>query len=77
MRCPRRRHAHASRAGSKTEMTLTDEDRRRLKALIENAMAEVDAAAESDATIRPDDGLSLMDAYDWGRDFILRMDVEQ
>lgn len=57
-------------------MTLTNEDRARLRTLIENAMTEVDAAADPDATIQPDDGLSLMNAYDWGRNFLQRMDKQ-
>lgn len=58
-------------------MKLSPEDRSRLRTLIENAMAEVDAAAEPDAQIQPDHPMSLMDAYDWGRMFLARLKLEE
>ena len=52
---------------------LNDEDVTRLIPLIENAIAEVDAAASSDASIMPDDPMALMRAYDWGQTFLLKL----
>lgn len=52
---------------------LTQEDVQRLIPLVESAIAEVDASAEPDAMVQPDDPMSLMRAYDWGQTFLLKL----
>lgn len=54
-------------------LELTPEDVRRLIPLLENAIAEVDDAADPDAMIQPDDPMSLMAAYDWGHALLLKL----
>lgn len=57
-------------------MNLTEQDVVMLRTLVESAIAEVDVAAEPDATVQPDSvdaAMSLMIHYEWGVDFLRRL----
>jgi hypothetical protein len=57
-----------------TTSALTREDCQRLIPVLESAVAEVDAAAAPDATMRPvDDGADLMAAYTWAQLLLKRL----
>ena len=61
-------------------MELTLDDMQRLRPLLENAMAEVDASAEPGAMIQPDSvesAMSLMASYDWARGLLQRMEAAE
>ena len=58
-------------------MQLTPNDMDRLLPLLASAMAEVDAAVDPDAAVQPDDGLALMDAYDWAKNLTQRIVAAQ
>lgn len=60
-------------------MELSAYDVRMLRTLIENALAEVDTAAEPDAMILPAgilEAMTLMEHYDWGKAFLDRLTSE-
>lgn len=53
---------------------LTHEDCTRLLPLLESALLEVDAAAEPDAMVQPDDdGADLMASYTWAQLLLARI----
>jgi hypothetical protein len=57
-------------------MTLTDDDKDRLRILVQHAMAEVEAAVEPGAMILPatvEDAMGLITSYEWGKDFLARL----
>lgn len=54
-------------------LQVDKEDISILKALLQNAMAEVGAAADPNATIQPDDPMSLMDKYDRAKAVLARL----
>lgn len=54
-------------------LTITNEDAARLIPLLENAIAEVEAAGATGSLVVPDDALALMASDDWGRNLLGRL----
>jgi hypothetical protein len=57
-------------------MMFTEEENQLLRVVLKNAMAEVDAAVDPDATMQPDDPMSLMDHYDMARRIIAKLEFD-